>query len=148
MKNTLSNQIISCLPYDDSFIFVQSIEDINLDSVIAKYSFKSTTDFYKWHFKHLPVTPGILITEMMGQAGPIAHLIFLEKIYESKKLFHPIVTNITANFLNVIQPDSELTIKSKKLYYRKNIICSEVSVFNLHYELCAKSELQVKLILD
>ena len=140
--------IISRLPYAESFLYVHSIIDISEDSVTAKFSFKSINDFYKWHFKHLPVTPGIFITEMMGQAGPISHLIFLEKIYESEKLFHPVVTNITANFFKEIQPDSELTIKSKKLYYRKNIIRSEVSVFNLNDELCAKSELQVKLIFD
>lgn len=148
LKDNLSNRIISRLPYADSFIFVDSIFDITEDTVIAKFCFNSGNDFYKWHFKHKPITPGILITEMMGQAGPISHLIFLEKLYDSEKLFHPLVINLTASFINEILPDTELTIKSKKIYYRKNIIRSEVSVFNNNNELCAQSELQVKLIFD
>ncbi len=64
-----SKQILSLLPYQDPFLFVDEVTLISREGVTGKYTFKKTAYFYKGHFKDNPVTPGVILTECMTQIG-------------------------------------------------------------------------------
>src|SRR5215217_7850279 len=65
----MTNNILNYLPYKSSFLFVDDITSLNDDGVIGEYTFKADSFFYEDHFPGNPVTPGVIITEVMAQIG-------------------------------------------------------------------------------
>ncbi len=70
-------EIISKLPYSKPFLFVDELLHIDENRVEGTYTFDENLDFYKGHFKDNPITPGVILTEVMAQIG----LVCLEKYF-------------------------------------------------------------------
>lgn len=143
MNRDLSQNIIKKLPYSEPFLFVDEICKVDSQSITGKYSFKKDSFFYNSHFVNNPVTPGSLILEMMGQIGLVCHLIFIEELYLSNKTFYPLMTNLEASFLQVVNVGEILTVVSKKIYYRHGILKSDLSLYNENQVLCAYATAQL-----
>src|ERR1700759_4734980 len=73
----MSNHILSHLPYKSSFRFVDNIISMNEDEVVGEYTLKPDSFFYEDHFVGNPVTPGVIITEIMAQIGLVVLGIYL-----------------------------------------------------------------------
>ena len=71
--------IISKLPYSKPFLFVDKILEINENGVVGEFTFDENLEFYKGHFKDNPVTPGVILTEVMAQIGLVCLGIFILK---------------------------------------------------------------------
>ena len=80
-----NKKIISLLPYQKPFLFVDGIDEISETAVQGYYTFKKHESFYKGHFKNNPITPGVILTECMAQIGLVCLGIFLlrSKLNES-----------------------------------------------------------------
>ena len=148
MSNNIENKIIARLPYLPSFLFVNEISLINDDEIIGHYTFGKDNFFYNAHFKHIPITPGIVLIEMMGQIGLVAHLVYLHKLYDNDILFHPILSYVESSFYKKVEVNDKLTIKSKKIYYRNNILKSKIELFDSSNDLCATLIAQLQLVFD
>ena len=74
-----SKEIISRLPYSAPFLFVDELEVIDENGITGNYTFKPTEFFYQGHFKNLPITPGVILTETMAQIGLVCLGIYLLK---------------------------------------------------------------------
>jgi 3-hydroxyacyl-[acyl-carrier-protein] dehydratase len=72
-----NEDIISKLPYSKPFLFVDEIISINENGVEGHFTFDENLDFYKGHFEHYPVTPGVILTETMAQIGLVCLGIFI-----------------------------------------------------------------------
>jgi len=59
--------IISLLPYQSPFLFIDDLHKIDEEGIIGTYTFHETSFFYRGHFKNNPVTPGVILTETMAQ---------------------------------------------------------------------------------
>ena len=70
-------EIISQLPYSEPFLFVDEITSITENGAVGNYSFDENSYFYKGHFKDNPVTPGVILTEVMAQIGVVCLGIYL-----------------------------------------------------------------------
>ena len=66
MKNMAKEEIISKLPYSKPFLFVGELLHIDENGVEGTYTFDENLDFYKGHLKENPVTPGVILTEVMA----------------------------------------------------------------------------------
>jgi 3-hydroxyacyl-[acyl-carrier-protein] dehydratase len=71
------NHILNHLPYKSSFRFVDHIAFLNENEVRGEYTLKQDSFFYEDHFEGNPVTPGVIITEIMAQIGLVVLGIFL-----------------------------------------------------------------------
>ena len=71
------SEIIAQLPYSKPFLFVDEITSITENGVVGHYTFDENLDFYKGHFKNNPVTPGVILTEVMAQIGLVCLGIYL-----------------------------------------------------------------------
>ena len=71
-------EIISKLPYSKPFLFVDELLHIDENGVEGTYTFDENLDFYKGHFKDNPVTPGVILTEVMAQIGLVCLGIYKE----------------------------------------------------------------------
>src|SRR3569833_146061 len=73
----MNNHILSHLPYKSSFRFVDHITELSEDGVVGEYTLREDAFFYEDHFEGNPVTPGVIITEIMAQIGLVVLGIFL-----------------------------------------------------------------------
>jgi len=134
-----SNQIIEQLPYGSDFLFVDSIEKIDTESISGSYHFKGSEYFYPSHFKSLPVTPGVILTETMAQIGLVSfgiYLLFLEgKSIENAQIA---LSSSQVNFYLPVYPDQKVTVISVKEYFRFHKLKCTVEMRNEKDELVCK----------
>tara|TARA_B100001540_G_C15594951_1_gene545846 strand:- start:345 stop:800 length:456 start_codon:yes stop_codon:yes gene_type:complete len=64
------NQIVKLIPHRDPFLFLDELIEIKkLETATGVYTFKNTEDFFLGHFPGHPIVPGVILVEMMAQAG-------------------------------------------------------------------------------
>ena len=66
---------------------MDELTHISDNGVTGNYTFKESEYFYRGHFKDSPITPGVILTEVMAQIGVVCLGIYLlrEKISDIKK---------------------------------------------------------------
>ena len=114
----MSNQeIIAQLPYSKPFLFVDEIIRIDENGVEGDYTFDENLDFYKGHFKDFPVTPGVILTEVMAQIGVVCLGIYLLNNTFSKTTTIAL-TSTDIEFLKPVFPNEKVIVISEKIYFR------------------------------
>jgi 3-hydroxyacyl-[acyl-carrier-protein] dehydratase len=134
-----TNQIIKLLPYEQPFLFVNSLSKISEEGATGHYTFKKDEYFYKGHFKDNPITPGVILTECMAQIGVVCLGIYLlkEKISEE---FEPQIalTSSEVDFFLPVFPGEEVTVVSEKEVFRFGKLKCKVKMFNEKDELVCR----------
>ncbi len=148
IASDLEKQIIKTLPYASPFHFVERIFKVDSESISGGYTFKKDDYFYKGHFKHIPVTPGVMLVETMGQIGMVSHLIYLLKLYEKDTSFYPLLTNMEVDFMQRVYPDELMIVNGQKVFYRNNTLRSEVEMLNQKGELCVRAKFLLQFIFE
>ncbi len=110
-------EIIAKLPYSKPFLFVDEIIKIDENGVEGCYTFDENLDFYKGHFKNHPVTPGVILTEVMAQIGLVCLGIFLMN-ENSNKTASIALTSSDIAFLKPVYPNEKVRVISEKIYFR------------------------------
>jgi 3-hydroxyacyl-[acyl-carrier-protein] dehydratase len=114
----MSNQdIIAQLPYSKPFLFVDEISHIDENGVEGSYTFDENLDFYKGHFKDFPVTPGVILTEVMAQIGLVCLGAFLLNNTFSKNTSIAL-TSTDIEFSKPVFPAEKVIVISEKIYFR------------------------------
>ncbi|WP_269222901.1 FabA/FabZ family ACP-dehydratase [Flavobacterium sp. IMCC34518] len=121
--------IISKLPYSKPFLFVDKIIKIDENGVEGEYTFDADLDFYKGHFKDNPVTPGVILIEVMAQIGLVCLGVFLlnEKVNKNTLMA---LTSTEIEFLKPVFPNEKVTVHSQKIYFRFGKLKCKVSMQN------------------
>jgi 3-hydroxyacyl-[acyl-carrier-protein] dehydratase len=122
-------EILSKLPYSKPFLFVDKIIRIDEDGVEGEYTFDEELDFYKGHFKDNPVTPGVILTEVMAQIGLVCLGIFLLKNQFNNKTSIAL-TSTDIEFLKPVFPNEKVIVISQKIYFRFGKLKCKVSMKN------------------
>ena len=137
-----SKQIISLLPYQEPFLFVDQITNVSDTSITGNYTFKKEADFYKGHFKDYPITPGVILTECMAQIGVVCLGVFLMKddISESDKP-QIALTGSQVDFFLPVLPGEKVTVVSEKQVFRFNKLKCKVQLFNEKNELVCRGQI-------
>ena len=127
-------EIISKLPYSKPFLFVDEIVQIDENGVEGTYIFDENLDFYKGHFKEHPVTPGVILTEVMAQIGLVCLGIFL--LDDSfNKTTSIALTSTEIEFLKPVFPNEKVIVISEKIYFRFGKLKCKVKMINEKEEL-------------
>ena len=134
----MSNQeIIAQLPYSKPFLFVEEIIQIDENGVEGTYTFDENLDFYKGHFKDFPVTPGVILTEVMAQIGVVCLGVYLLNNTFSKKTSIAL-TSIDIEFLKPVFPNEKVNVISEKIYFRFGKLKCKVIMKNEKGEIVCK----------
>ena len=128
-----SQEILSKLPYSIPFLYVDEIMNIDENSVEGNFTFNENLDFYKGHFKNNPITPGVILTEVMGQIGLVCLGIYLMKNQESETLF--VLTSSAIDFMKPVYPNEKVTVFSEKIYFRFGKLKCKVKMINADYQI-------------
>ena len=138
------NDILNYLPYKSSFLFVDNITKLNDDGVVGDYTLKSDAFFYEDHFPGNPVTPGVIITEIMAQIGLVVlgiHLMIDGKHIDGATMdkdSFPLLTSTNVEFFKMVLPEEKVIVTSKKQYFRFGKLKCLVQMHNTANELIAK----------
>lgn len=124
-----SEEIISKLPYSKPFLFVDEIVSIDENGVEGNYTFDAASDFYKGHFKDNPVTPGVILTEVMAQIGVVCLGVFLVNDKINKNTLIALTSN-EIEFLKPVYPNEKVTVISEKIYFRFGKLKCKVKMIN------------------
>lgn len=140
-----SEQIISKLPYSKPFLFVDEITSINENGVEGNFTFDSTLDFYQGHFKDNPVTPGVILTEVMAQIGLVSLGIYLLNDTINKYIAIALTSN-SIEFIKPVYPNEKVTVTSEKIYFRFNKLKCKVEMKNEAGDVVCKGEIAGMLV--
>ncbi|WP_091088533.1 3-hydroxyacyl-ACP dehydratase FabZ family protein [Flavobacterium gillisiae] len=124
-----SQEIISKLPYSKPFLFVDEIIHIDENGVEGSFTFDENLDFYKGHFEHNPVTPGVILTETMAQIGLVCLGIFILDNNFNKNTSIAL-TSVNMEFIKPVFPNEKVTVFSEKIYFRFGKLKCKVSMKN------------------
>ena len=132
-------EIIQLLPYQPPFLFVEELTSVSENGAEGYYTFKEDEYFYQGHFKGNPITPGVILTEVMAQIGVVCLGIFLlkDKISETEKPKMALTSQQVDFFLPVL-PGEKVKVVSEKVYFRFNKLKCNVQLFNEKEELVCR----------
>jgi 3-hydroxyacyl-[acyl-carrier-protein] dehydratase len=110
-------EILQWLPYAPPFLFVDGLDYIDSEKVEGHFTFRKEMDCYKGHFKGYPVTPGVLLTEVMAQTGLVCLGIYLlgDALREGMTFG---LTSTDIEFLRPVFPGEKVTVQAEKIYFR------------------------------
>ena len=135
-----NQEIIAKLPYSAPFLFVDELISINENGAIGTFTFDENLDFYKGHFKEKPVTPGVILTEVMAQIGLVClGIYFLNNEFNINTSIALTSTNI--DFLKPVFPSEKVTVISEKMYFRFGKLKCKVIMKNEKEEVVCRGEI-------
>ena len=138
----LYKNILDRLPYKSSFRFVDEISFVDENNVMGRYQLREDSFFYKDHFPGYPVTPGIIMIEIMAQIGLVVPGIY--QIMNSPaasfktQSFIPLLTSTEVEFYRRVFPGETVEVHSTKIYFRLNKLKCRVEMYNADKQLVAK----------
>lgn len=59
------------IPHRPPFLFVDSIVSESAEGLVAQRTWRADEDFYRGHYPNAPITPGVLLSESVFQAGAV-----------------------------------------------------------------------------
>ena len=121
---------------------MDELTKITDNGVTGNYTFKESEYFYRGHFKDYPVTPGVILTEVMAQIGVVCLGIYLlrEKYSDIKKLQIALTSN-NIDFFLPVKPKQRVNVVSEKIYFRFNKLKCKVQLFNEKNQLVCKGDI-------
>lgn len=133
-------EIIAKLPYSEPFRFVDKLLSIDENGVEGTFTFDENLVFYKGHFKEKPVTPGVILTEVMAQIGLVCLGIYLLD-NEFNKNNSIALTSTNIDFLKSVFPSEKVTVISEKMYFRFGKLKCKVIMKNDKEEIVCRGEI-------
>jgi 3-hydroxyacyl-[acyl-carrier-protein] dehydratase len=119
--------ILSKLPYQKPFLFVDELLQINGNGAKGTFTFDEKLDFYKGHFKDNPITPGVILIETMAQIGLVCLGIYLTM---NENVSQIAFSSSEVEFLKPVYPNEKVTVISEKVYFRFGKLKCNVRMMN------------------
>lgn len=134
-----AQEIVNLLPYQDPFLFVDELTSITESGVEGIYQLDEKAFFYQGHFKNNPVTPGVILAEVMAQIGVVCLGIYLlgENRNELKNVQLALTSHQIDFYLPIMQGE-KVTVKSEKEYFRFNKLKCKVKLFDSKDQLACR----------
>ncbi len=126
-----TQEIIQNLPFSPPYLFVDELFYVNENGASGCYTFKEDLDFFKGHFKNLPVVPGAILIETLAQIGGASLSIYLSSLDENKNENQvSVATSYNIDFFKPVYPNGKVTVTSQVIYFRFGKLKSKVVMVN------------------
>lgn len=137
------DQILKRLPYSEPFLFVDTLQIINENKVEGTYRFKEELPFYRGHFKNMPITPGVILTECCAQIGLVCLGIYLigDDLIIEDDILQIAMSSSDMSFYKAVLPNEEVRVCSEKIYFRFSKLKCKVTMYNSKNEVVCRGVL-------
>ncbi|WP_118973309.1 3-hydroxyacyl-ACP dehydratase FabZ family protein [Taibaiella koreensis] len=126
-----TDSIIASLPYAPPFLFVDRIHSVNQEGIEGSFYLDPELDFFKGHFPHQAVTPGVILTEIMAQIGLVCLGIYLNGDDAAVAADFPFALTATEiAFYIPVYPGERVRVSSTKIYFRFGKLKCKVQLYN------------------
>lgn len=106
-------QIKELIPYGDSFLWVDEVEKIEENYIVASKQTSTDDEYFRSHFIDFPLMPGVLVVEGIAQAGTI---LLRAKLGKENKKKHLLAYQVrSAFFYEMILPGSKIEYRVRML---------------------------------
>ncbi len=132
------NHICSLVPHAKPFRYIGDITYLDAERITGTYYLSQAEPFYAGHFPNYPVTPGVILTEVMAQIGMVAFGIYLLTL-EGEKSFANMVTLLTdvqIKYKQEVMPNTKVVVHSQKLLFRHGRLKCNVTLYNEQQQVC------------
>ena len=139
----VSDKILSHIPQQKPFRFVDRIIEIDENYVCGSYRFKEDEYCYQGHFPGKPVTPGVILTETMAQIGlcSLSLYLLLKDGDDAQGEYTTVFTDADVEFSRPVLPGEEVTVKSRKVFWRRRKLRCECELYLANGDLAARGTL-------
>lgn len=118
MKSTTTYNILERLPYTTPFRFVDAIHEVDENHISGSFHLHPDLNFFKGHFTDNPITPGVILTEILAQIGLVCLGIFLIGDKWKQQQLPFVLTSTNIEFYKPVYPDETVWVESEKIYFR------------------------------
>lgn len=145
-------EIKQLIPHREPFLLLDAITEIDAEHLQAVFTPQKAAplfaQIYPGHYPQNPVTPGVILCEIVFQAGAVLMAHRLASATEPIAGV-PVITRIRdAKFKRIVRPEDELTIRvafedqvSNAYYLKGGIDCEGQNCLRLAFT-CALTQLQ------
>jgi len=103
-------EIKKILPQRYPFLFIDNILEFEKDKrLVAVKNATSNEEFFKGHFPDVPVMPGVLLIETMGQAGIVFLSLSAQESEEAPSLYY--LCAVKARFFKPVVPGDQVRVE-------------------------------------
>jgi len=114
-------EIMAYLPHRYPFLLVDRVLALEPgDHVVALKNVTINEPFFQGHFPGIPVMPGVLILEAMGQAGGVLAYVSLPKRLKGRLVYFSGIDK--ARFRKPVVPGDQLILESKIVKMRSSAV--------------------------
>lgn len=101
-------QIHAAIPHRDPFLLVDEIISWTDERIVCRKTFTGEEFFFRGHYPHFPLTPGVLLCEAGMQAGAI----LLSRVAADSKDAVPVATRLNdVRFKKMVRPGDTIDIE-------------------------------------
>ena len=126
-----TTELLSYIPQQKPFRFVDEIISINNEKIVGAYTFKQDEFFYAGHFPNNTITPGVILLEAMAQIGVVAFGIYLFSLEVPRNELNKRIAVLTDAHIEVIKPvfpETRVIISAEKVFWRRMKMKSNVEM--------------------
>jgi len=138
---TTEENILALLPYTPPFRFVDRIDEVREEYIRGSFYLEPELEFYKGHFPEHPLTPGVILTEIMVQVGLASFGIYLAGATQPARSFPFALTATEVNFLRPVYPGDTVSVLATKEYFRFGKLKCRVVMTNSKNELVCEGRI-------
>jgi 3-hydroxyacyl-[acyl-carrier-protein] dehydratase len=122
------SEILELLPHRDPFVFVDQILEWNDAGLTAQRVIREDEDFFRGHYPHQPIMPGVLLCECIFQTGAL-FLAKTLKLDEEQGPQTPVVTRINnVRLRSPVLPGDTLTLQASLVERVKDVFFMKGSI--------------------
>jgi 3-hydroxyacyl-[acyl-carrier-protein] dehydratase len=118
---TEQQEVWDAIPHRPPFLFVDKILNLHEDTIEVEKVLQRDEYFFRGHYPHMPIMPGVLMCEAIFQAAGILLSKTLLKDRENTQGKVPVLTRIQeAKFKKMAFPGDKLVLEARFLQSLKN----------------------------
>jgi 3-hydroxyacyl-[acyl-carrier-protein] dehydratase len=124
-ENKIDERILELIPHRPPFLFVDRIEEISENKIRTVKKIEASEPFFKGHYPHKPIVPGVILCEAVFQTGAI----LISSLAGIDKSAVPVLTRVgEAKFRKIVIPGqvieitAEIIEKISSAYFMKGAV--------------------------
>ena len=124
-------EVLALVPQQEPFRFIDEIQELDREHIVASFVFPKEADFYRGHFPGRPITPGVILIEAMAQAGVVAfgiYLYALEFSAEEVESMLTVFTDASVDFSGQVLPGDRVTTTGRLKFFRHKKLKAQVEM--------------------